>query len=162
MTLPETQSPTDPIRKTVTVPLDRKAAFELFTGGIDRWWPKHSHSLTASREIDGEASVRVEPRIGGRVLERLPDGSEAPWATVTAWQPGTRLRLSWYVGRDEEEATTIDVTFTQTEAGTRVDLTHGGFHVFGAKAPEMCAGYTNGWDTVLGVCYRSACESVAA
>lgn len=151
-----------PIRKTVTVPLDRQAAFELFTSGINRWWPKDSHSLTASRGIPGDVGVRMEPRVGGRVLERLPDGTEAAWATITHWQPGERLGLSWYVGRDEDEATTIDIRFTQTEAGTRVDLAHGGFAALGNEGRDICATYATGWDKVLCRCYRRACGRVMA
>ena len=153
---------TDPVEKTLTVPLDRATAFDLFTNRIDRWWPKDTHSLAAENGRGNEARIRVEARVGGKVIETLPDGTEAPWATVTAYEPGARLALSWYVGRDEDEATLLDVRFTQTEAGTRVDLTHGGFDVLGAEAETMCANYTKGWDHVLGQCYGQQCRLAAA
>lgn len=152
---------TNPIRKSVTVPLDRQSAFDLFTKGIDLWWPKDSHSLAASDGRGDEARVRVEPRSGGHVIETLPDGSQANWATITDWNPGERLAMRWYVGRDETEATEIDIRFTQTEAGTRVDLTHGGFDALGPEAETMCANYTRGWDHVLGRCYAGHCKVAA-
>ena len=31
-----------PIRKAVTVPLTPPDAFDLFTAGIDGWWPRRS------------------------------------------------------------------------------------------------------------------------
>jgi hypothetical protein len=153
---------TDPIEKTLTVPLDAASAFDLYTGGIDRWWPKDTHSLAAADGRGAEASVRVEPHVGGKVIETLPDGSEAPWGTVTAWEPGARFGLKWFVGRDESEATYVDIRFTQTEAGTRIDLTHGGFDALGDQAETMCANYTKGWDHVLGTCYGGACQKRAA
>ena len=155
-------TPADPIRKTVTVPLDPDTAFDLFTRDIDRWWPMETHSLAAQEGNGGKAQVRVEPREGGQVIETGPDGREAPWADVTVWEPGRRLGLRWYVGRSPDEATEVDVRFTGTEAGTRVDLTHGGFAALGERGPEVCAGYTSGWDHVLGACYGARCARAAA
>lgn len=74
---------TDPIHKTVTVPLSAGEAFDLFTTAIDAWWPKQSHSVSADTGDGNTASVRMEPREGGRVIETLPDGGEVNWATVT-------------------------------------------------------------------------------
>ncbi len=154
-------TPTDPIRKTVTVPLDPKAAFDLFADGIDRWWPKDTHSLTARDGGGVKARVHVEPRDGGRVLETLPDGTEAPWADVTRYVPGERLTLRWYVGRSPDEATLVDIRFVPVDAGTRVDLTHSGFEVLGAAAAPTCASYTSGWDHVLGQRFARACDKIA-
>ena len=156
-----TETATDPIRKSITVPLDRATAFDLFTKDIDKWWPKDSHSLTASAGKGTASNVRLEPKKGGRVIETKPDGTEADWATITAWKPGEHFAMHWYVGRSPDEATLVDVHFTQTEAGTRVDLTHSGFDVLGAAADTTCAGYTTGWDHVFGRCYRGACDKVA-
>lgn len=153
---------TDPIRKSVTVPLDAPSAFDLFTRDLDRWWPKDTHSLAGRDGNDKKTKVVLEPRIGGKVIETLPDGRTAAWATVIDWAPGARLALSWYVGRDEDEATDLVVRFTQTEAGTRVDLTHGGFDALGADAEVMCATYASGWDHVLGQCYARQCQAIKA
>ena len=152
---------TDPIEKTVTVPLPPHEAFDLFTKDIAKWWPLDSHSLSAS---DGQtaANVTIDPREGGQIIETQPDGETAPWATVTEWTPGARLSLDWYVGRDPSEATQITVTFTPEGPGTRVDLTHGGFAVLASAATETMAGYQTGWDHVLGSCYRGACTKRAA
>jgi hypothetical protein len=146
----------EPVRKTITVPLGTGAAFDLFTGGIARWWPMATHSLSGSA-----ATVRVEPRVGGRVIETRPDGTEAPWARVTVWDPGRRFAADWPLGRGEDEATRLDVTFTGTDAGTRVDLVHDGFDRL-AGGETMCARYRSGWDDVLGRCYGVACRRRAA
>jgi hypothetical protein len=146
----------EPVRKTITVPLDPGAAFDLFTGGIARWWPMETRSLSGAA-----ATVRVEPRVGGQVVETRPDGTEAAWARVTAWEPPHRFAVDWHVGREEAEATQLDVTFTGTEAGTRVDLVHDGFDRL-AGGETMCASYRSGWDEALGRCYGGACRKRAA
>ena len=153
---------TDPIRKSVTVPLPRDDAFDLFARRIDLWWPKDSHSLAAHEEPGKEITVHLEPREGGQVVETDPDGTRRPWADVIRFVPGKRLGLKWYVGRPAEEATYVEVSFTQTDAGTRVDLTHGGFEAFGAEETAMCARYATGWDHVLGHCFAKQCQLLIA
>lgn len=153
---------TDPIRKSLNVPLQPIEAFDLFTKGINRWWPMDSHSLSAGEDDADRARVHVEPRVGGQVIETRADGSTAPWARVTEWRPGAHLQLHWHVGRAEDEATVLDVRFAAHDGGTRVDLTHGGFDVLGPQAKTVCAGYTSGWDHVLGTCFRAACTKLPA
>ncbi len=153
---------TQPIRKSITVPLPRDEAFELFTAGIDSWWPKDRHSVSASTNEGDKAEVRIDPREGGHVIERRADGTEEQWATVRNWVPGHRLTLDWYPGRGNEEATEVEIVFQQTETGTRIDLTHSGFGRFGRDAETMCTTYDSGWDHVFGVCYRSRCRAHAA
>jgi len=50
-----------PVRKSVVVQATPQRAFEVFTAGIDRWWPK-THGI-------GAAPIResiIEPYVGGR------------------------------------------------------------------------------------------------
>lgn len=148
---------TDPIRKTLLVPLSAADAFDLFTDRIAEWWPLESHSLSGSAEAD----VRVEPFEGGQVIETAPDGGTMPWARVLRWDPGARLTLAWHVGRDEADSTEVDVTFTPAGDATRVDLTHSGFDRM-AEPTGMAKRYDFGWDEVLGRCYGGACARRAA
>lgn len=109
-----------PIRKAVTVPLAPPDAFELFTAGIDGWWPRRSRP---------GARLRLRPGRGGHLREEVPDAPDgAParvWARVAVWEPGRRLVLTWERGHQEgEEPSEVEVLFTPVEAGTRVDLTH--------------------------------------
>jgi len=152
---------TGPIRKSIHVPLAPAAAFRLFTGGIERWWPVETHSLSASRANGRPRTVRMEPRPGGRIIETLPDGTEAPWATITAWEPGARLSLDWYVGRPAMEATKVEVTFATEDGGTRVRLEHSGFERLGEEAAPLRNDYNGGWDFVLGERFGGFCRSEA-
>lgn len=139
---------TQPVEKTLNVPMTPEAAFDLFTQGIDRWWPKASHSTSTS---DGAApeEVRVEPFEGGRILEKRHDGETAEWGRITIWVPGQRLTCTWHPGRSADEATRLDIRFTADAIGCRIDLIHDGFDVLGAQATSMQANYTRGWDHVL-------------
>lgn len=151
---------TDPIQKTLTVPLRPDQAFRLFTDNLQAWWPVDTHSLSAG-DGDLPKKVTVDPRAGGFVTETKPDGETGRWATVTRWEPGHALGLSWYVGRPTEEATDLLVVFTPVQTGTRVDLTHSGFDRLGETAMAMHGNYQHGWDHVLVSCFGQFCAQKA-
>lgn len=112
---------TEPIRKSLTVPLRPADAFRLFTEGIDGWWPGAGRA--------GPGSLRLRP-------EGLDQGGR-PWATVTAWEPGRRLAMTWHHGHEDgEEPSEVAVTFTPVDAGTRIDLAHA------APAPPAARAWT--------------------
>ena len=67
--------------------------FALFTDGLDGWWPLHTHSIAADTfegRVQAE-SITFEKRPGGRLLERMSDGTEAPWGPSSS---GSRRRGS--------------------------------------------------------------------
>lgn len=138
-----------PIRQSVTVPLPRDAAFDLFTREIAAWWPIDGYSFCGG-------AVRLEPREGGRILERQPDGSDAAWARITLWQPPLRLALLWHPGRDAAEATDVDIAFNEVEDGTEVTVTHQGFDRLGPNGTDVHGSYAAGWPRVLGALRAAA------
>lgn len=79
-----------PVRKTVLVKVSPQRAFEVFTAGIDRWWPK-THGI-------GPAGLResiIEPFVGGRWYSKHADGTDTVIGRVLVWQPGERFTCSW-------------------------------------------------------------------
>lgn len=146
----------NPIRKTLDVALPPEAAFEAFIHRIGDWWPLDTHSLSAN-EGRVAAGVTVEPKVGGRIAEMRHDGATAEWATVTEWEPGRRIVLDWYVGRDPNTASWIEVIFEPRDGGTRVSLTHAGFENQGPAGSATAARYDEGWDLVLGDSFRRFC-----
>ena len=140
----------DPIKKSLTVPLSAREAFALFTAEIDRWWPKASHSVKGPK-----AKLRFPKHKGDPITETGEDGETAIWGKLIAYDPGRYLAFSWFPGRDESEATVVEVVFIQTAAGTTVNLTHGGFAILGPTADAVSTSYLKGWDMVLG-CFASA------
>ena len=68
------------VRKSVTVDCSQQHAFDTFTERIYSWWPFETHSPSDERP---EAAV-FEPRVGGRVYDRLANGEEHAWAVPSA------------------------------------------------------------------------------
>lgn len=137
-----------PIRKSVCVPLSPDRAFELFTTRLPTWWPLETHSLSAGTGAVPE-HVLFEPRLGGKILETLADGTTQPWAEITLWDPPHHFEMAWHVGRARAAATRVSVTFKGTDTGTQVDLIHDGFEALGESATSTAENYRSGWDPVL-------------
>ena len=142
----------DPINKTLTVPLNAIDAFALFTKDMDTWWPKDPFSVKGAN-----SKVTFPDHKNGDIIETAEDGTVNIWGTLIAYEPRKYLAFSWHPGRDPEEATMVTVAFTETEDGTRCDLTHGGFDILGDTADAASTSYLRGWDMVLG-CYASAAK----
>jgi uncharacterized protein YndB with AHSA1/START domain len=134
------------LRKSVLVESSVEHAFRVFTDEIGRWWPLASHSVFTE---DAETAI-LEGRVGGRFYERSKGGEEAPWGTVTAWEPPHRIALMWHPGRGEETAQELEVRFSAEGGGTRVELVHSGWERLGDRAGEVRARYDTGWEPVLG------------
>ena len=105
-----------PVRKVLTVPATPQRAFEVFTAGFDRWWPR-SHTI-------GKSALKeaiLEPRAGGRWYGVDDDGSETEWGDVLVWEPPGRLVLAWRIGADWQYhanlLTEVEVTFTAQGGG---------------------------------------------
>ncbi len=138
-----------PVRKTVTVPATPERAFEVFTAGFDRWWPR-SHTI-------GKGALKnavLEPGVGGRWYGVDDDGSETAWGDVLIWDPPARLVLAWRIGTDWQHhpalLTEVEVTFTAQAAGmTRVDLEHRHLERMGADGARDTFDGPNGWGGIL-------------
>ena len=79
---------TPDIRKTVDVPLTPAQAFDLFTAKLDTWWPSATHSVSAAND-DTPICVKIEPRKGDKITEKLRDGTSATWAPSPIGLPAT-------------------------------------------------------------------------
>ncbi len=148
------QATTDAVRRAITVQASAERAFEVFTGRFDTWWPR-SHHIGAA---DMKEAV-IEPREGGRFYERGVDGSECDWGRVLAWEPPSRLLLTWQIDAewqydpDPEHASEVEVRFTPEGDGTRVELEHRHFERHGADGAKIrdAVGQEGGWGGLLGM-----------
>ncbi len=141
-----------PVRKSVTIRATPARAFEVFTAGFDRWWPRSHHIGGAELK-----QAFIEPRAGGRWYEINSEGAECDWGRVLAWEPPGRLVLAWQIGADWKYdpalVTEVEVTFTDAGGGmTRVDLEHRKLELMGAKAAEARVSFDapEGWGAILG------------
>ena len=137
-----------PVRRSVKVNAAPQKAFQVFTSGMGKWWPKQ-HSLNSRSP---QRDVIVEPRAGGRWYERSEDGSECEWGRVLTWEPPTRVVLAWQINGnwqyDCDFETEVEVRFVADGSGTRVELEHRNLERFGDKADEVRAAFDSpeGWN----------------
>jgi uncharacterized protein YndB with AHSA1/START domain len=140
-----------PVRKTILVQASADKAFEVFTAGIDRWWPK-SHGIGATpvtRSI-------IEGFVGGRWYTKHEDGAEVVIGHVRVWQPAERFVVTWEISAAWKPdaraalASEVDVRFIAAAEGTRVELEHRNFERMGAEAGQtMRNSVDNGWPAIL-------------
>jgi uncharacterized protein YciI len=133
-----------PIRREILVDVDPATAFAVFTERISQWWPLEDLSVYGPGGTVGFAD--------GQIVEQSASGDAAVWGTVYLWEPGAALAFSWHPGGPPDQATHVEVTFTQADAQTLVTLTHTGWERF-ADPAEARAEYEQGWPVVLGT-YR--------
>jgi uncharacterized protein YndB with AHSA1/START domain len=132
------QATSEAVRREITVHAPPERAFAVFTERFDAWWPRSHHIGAAEMQ-----QAVVEPRRGGRWYERGTDGSTCDWGEVLAWEPPHRLVLSWHLGGDwrydpdPAHASEVEVTFTPTGEGTRVELVHRHFERHGAGGDQL-------------------------
>ena len=151
-----TQFPVPPVVKRVAVRVPPARAFELFARDLARWWPV-AQFHTGPDPVD----CAIEPRAGGRILERSADGHETSWGTVVAYEPPHRLAFSWVVGLSAGQDQLIDIRFTPEGNGTRVELTHSGWEKLGEAAASLRERYDRGWATLIERCYAEYANAAA-
>ena len=78
--------------------------------------------------------IGIEPKMGGRCLERHKDGSESVWGKVLAFERPSHIVIAWQIAPDrraedsEATASRVDVRFSVRDAGkTDVLLVHRDF-----------------------------------
>ena len=144
----------------VEAPIER--AFTAFTEGIGSWFPPDYNLL----EVDIAERV-FEPRAGGQVYDRGVDGSECRWARVLAYEPPTRVVISWDISpqwqieTNPEKTSEIEVRFTSEGPDrTRVELEHRNLerHGDGWESTRDSVGGEGGWPG----CLRRFAEQLAA
>lgn len=100
---------------SVDVEVGPDTAFRAFTEDIGHWWvPGPINNWSFGRAL----GKRIEPGIGGRVLELYEDDA-LELGKITAWEPGRRLT---YLSSVDE--TQVDVLFEEIPTGTRVSVEH--------------------------------------
>ncbi len=148
---------TDPtstsVRSSIVVdaPIDR--AFAVFTEDIGSWWPPEHHILEGPL-----AEMVFEPQAGGNVYDRGEDGSECRWARVLAYEPPTRIVITWDISlqwrleTDPARTSEVEVRFvSETPERTLVLLEHRHIDRHGDGWEQMhgAVGSPDGWDTGL-------------
>lgn len=112
------------VHVTTVVAVDRTTAFRVFTEQTELWWRREARFRFASGGPDGV--LRLEPGVGGAVLDIQDDGVEEPLGEMLVWDPPRALRFS-FRARAPAAQTEVEVCFEAEAEGTRVSITHHGW-----------------------------------
>lgn len=138
------------VRTSIIVEAPIARAFSVFTEGIGTWWPPEHHILEAEL-----AEMVFEPSVGGHVYDRGLDGSECRWARVLAYEPPSRVVISWDINprwqieTDHEKTSEVEVRFTaEGPDRTHVALEHRHLDRHGEGWEQMrdAVGSPGGWN----------------
>jgi uncharacterized protein YndB with AHSA1/START domain len=139
-----------PVRKTIRVNASAARAFEVFTAGLGKWWPR-DHGI-------GKLPMKepvMETRLGGKWYEVAEDGSRADVGEIIVWEPPQRFVMTWDINSQWKPDTTVgsevEVRFIAESAGvTRVELEHRRFEQMGAEGgTKMRGDVDRGWPGML-------------
>jgi|AraplaMF_Col_mMF_1032025.scaffolds.fasta_scaffold00123_16 uncharacterized protein YndB with AHSA1/START domain len=139
-----------PVRKSIRVNTRQARAFEVFTEGLGRWWPRHGNNRPAPIK-----TVILEPRVGGRWYEVYEDGSEQTVGAILTWEPPHRFVMSWEytcVWKIESDVgSEVEVLFIPEGAeATRIELEHRLFERLGLEGGTKTRESVNGgWPAML-------------
>jgi uncharacterized protein YndB with AHSA1/START domain len=146
-----------PVRKSIRVATPQARAFEVFTGGLDRWWPK-SHCLGSSPV----KKLTIEPRLGGRWYELGEDGTETTVGHILVWEPPHRFVVTWEISSqwksDPGRGSEVEIRFiAEGENSTLVELEHRLFERMGAEhGTAMHDAVDRGWPQILDLLRQEA------
>ena len=94
-TMPQGVDPNS-VRKVMGVQAPQAVAWRVFTKQMGVWWPLAYYKIGKANAVDAV----IEPYVGGRWYERGDDDSTCHWGSVLAWEPPSRLVLSWDISAD--------------------------------------------------------------
>lgn len=139
-----------PVRKSIRVNASPADAFDVFTSGLGRWWPRDK----GIGKMPMKAAI-MEPRLGGRWYELAEDGTQTNVGKIVVWEPPQRFVMTWDINSQWKPDTTIgseiEVKFIPDGANaTRVELEHRKFEQMGAEQGEtMRNAVDGGWPGML-------------
>ena len=114
------------VRRQIVVATPIEQAFSVFTERFGDFKPPE-HNLLGLPIVE----TVFEPRVGGNIVDRGPDGSECRWARILAYEPPNRVVFSWDISpqwqleTDPEQTSEVEVRFVaETPDRTRVELEH--------------------------------------
>lgn len=150
----------DPIIRTIDVPCNQIKAFTIFINEMDSWWPMGKFTTTA---FTGEAaaSIRVDAKEGGEIIEVSPDNTEYKWGTINKFDPYGFISMSFHIPHPEEDVknrSLVELRFTVIDENqTRVELKQSNWEAFGKRAKDLQGGYGGGWAIIFDTAYKAAC-----
>jgi len=139
------------VRSEIVVEAPIERTFAVFTEEMQTWWNPDHHLIETAEMI-------VEPRVGGNIVDRGPDGSECRWSRVLAYEPPTLFVFSWDINTrwelepDPDKTSEVAVTFTaEAPDRTQVVLEHRHLDRHGEGWEGMRDAVGSGWSDLAGL-----------
>lgn len=134
---PPSNKPASDIHVSIEIAVPPARLFEIFVGDIDRWW-RRGPEYRFFPPWEGE--IRFEQNGTTRLVHR--DGEDPARrhviGEVTCWQPGERLSFTFRLPNfTADQETQVDIRFTPTGEGTRLELTHTGWDSLPPDHPAL-------------------------
>jgi uncharacterized protein YndB with AHSA1/START domain len=139
-----------PVRKIITVKASQAQAFEVFTSGLGRWWPRDK----GIGKLPMKAAM-METHLGGRWYELAEDGTQTNVGRIIVWEPPERFVMTWDINSqwkpDATISSEVEVKFVAVGVDTtRVELEHRKFEQMGAEQGESMRKHVDGgWPAML-------------
>lgn len=147
----ETQDTRNVVSASVVVAAPVERAFRVFIEQFGAIKPPEHNMLGVPI-----ARTVIEPHAGGQVYDHGEDGSEMRWARVLAFEPPSRIVISWDFSPQweiqTENTSEVDVRFIpESPDRTRVDLEHRDLdrHGEGWEAIRAAVEGGDGWPVYL-------------
>ena len=148
----------EPLISTIEVPCSQEKAFRVFVNEMGSWWPLDKRSMSLMKGGKPAKSLRIEPKLGGKIVELGHDDTEHHWGTIKSYDPHDSISMDFHMGLPPENASLVEVRFTALEKDrTRVELTQSNWEAFGEMAQMMRDGYGSGWVIIFEQAFKSAC-----
>lgn len=148
-----------PLERTIEVPCSPQIAFDTFITRMDRWWPMQKFSTSAFRGVSSRLEVDAKP--GGTITEVAEDGPRVLWGTIETLEPPRYLAMRFHIPHPDEVVqgrTLVELTFTATPSGTKVQLSQSDWEQMGKLAKPLHGGYGGGWAMILDGTFAEACN----
>jgi DNA-binding transcriptional ArsR family regulator/uncharacterized protein YndB with AHSA1/START domain len=128
------------IEQEVLIEAPRERVFDALTRHISAWWG-------APYLIDNRATaIRLEPRLGGRLVELWGEEEGGIWATVTRFRRNQRLDLTGPIGMSGAVVGIATLELETRGRATVLKLTH---RAIGQVTDETRRSYSAGWSDLL-------------
>jgi len=149
-TLPQGSVTSLVIEQDIVIAAPRAKVFAALTGELSAWWGR-----PYIQDSDHVSNVVLEPRLGGRFLERWGEDEGAIWCVVTSIKKNDHILLQGSMAMPGAVYGVIRMDLEDTKGGTRLKLSH---RAIGEVSEELQHSYVGGWKDLLDVRLRAWVE----
>lgn len=140
-TVPQGSVTTMIVEQDVVIAAPRAKVYAALTGDLAAWWGR-----PYVQDHEHVKSLEIEPRLGGRMLERWGEDDGNIWCQVTSIRKNQHLVLQGTMGMPGAVYGVVRFDLEDAKGGTKLKLSH---RAFGEVSDEMGQAYVGGWKDLL-------------